>query len=126
MKRTIATLVLLFAVIFSALTQQAPRVTYTHNFPDEIQGEAKELFIKRFEKGRILYQINCAKCHSTKKDGEELLPVFTREALSNYELRIMNPDHSEEMSETRVNVTELYDISLFLTYNKKVVAEAKK
>jgi hypothetical protein len=85
-----------------------------------MKGEVKTEYIKIFEKGRILYNISCAKCHNFKEKGVELMPEFTKEHLAQYELRILNPKHEEELSETRVNAEELAQIMIFLTYYKKV------
>lgn len=53
------------------------------------------------------------------------MPEFTKEHLAKYELRIQNPDHEEELNETRVNAEELAQIMTFLTYYKKVAPEKK-
>lgn len=125
MKRLPATMFFLFAAFFSVKAQEGSKVLYTHNFPPEMKEDVKAQYIKLFEKGRILYQINCAKCHNTKEKGVELMPEFTKEHLAKYELRIQNPDHEEELNETRVNAEELAQIMTFLTYYTKVAAEKR-
>lgn len=124
MKRLPIIVVFLFAAFFSAHAQQGSKVLYTHSFPPAMKEEVKAEYIKLFEKGRILYQINCAKCHNTKEKGVELMPEFTKEHLAKYELRIQNPQHEDELNETRVNAEELAQIMIFLTYYTK--AEKKK
>ena len=111
---------LAFALFESIGQKSQPRVVYTHNFPAAMGDDVKNAYIKLFEKGRILYQVNCAKCHNTKIDGVELMPEFTKEHLAQYELRIQNPEHEEAISEMRVNAEELQNIMIFLTYYKKV------
>ncbi len=101
------------------------KITYTHNFPPAMDAEVKKSYVEIFEKGRILYKINCARCHNTKVNGQELMPEFTKEHLAKYELRIQNPKHEEALSETRVTAEELQQIMIFLTYYKKVEESVK-
>lgn len=121
MKRLSAVIFFLFLVFINGIAAQKsqPKIIYTHEFPSQMSEEVKKSYIKLFEKGRILYQINCAKCHNTKVKGVEVMPEFTKEHLAQYELRIQNPKHEEELSETRVNAEELQQIMIFLTYYKK-------
>ena len=115
---------LLFVAIvccmYSSAQKKQPKVIYTHNFPKEMTVAVKESYIKIFEKGKVLYQVNCAKCHNKIVDGVELMPEFTKEHLAQYELRVQNPEHEEPLSEMRVNAEELQQIMIFLTYYKKV------
>jgi len=105
---------------YGSAQKKQPKVMYTHDFPKEMNAVVKESYIKMFEKGRILYQVNCAKCHNKTVDGVELMPEFTKEHLAQYELRVQNPEHEEPLSEMRVNAEELQQIMIFLTYYKKV------
>lgn len=125
MNRFFTTLFFLFAVFFSAQTQQGAKVLYTHNFPPAITGDVRDQFIKLYEKGRVLYQINCAKCHNTTENGVERMPEFTKADLAKYELRVMNAEHESELAQTKVRAEELYQITLFLTYSIKVEPEKK-
>lgn len=125
MKRLPVMVFFLFAAFFSARAQQGSKILYTHSFPPEMKEDVKVQYIKLFEKGRILYQINCARCHNTKEKGVELMPEFTKEHLAKYELRMQNPEHEEELNETRVNAEELAQIMIFLTYYTKAGAEKK-
>lgn len=102
------------------------KAVYTHDFPPQMSEAVKNSYIKIFEKGKILYDINCAKCHNTIVAGIEVMPEFTKEHLAQYELRIQNPQHEESLSEMRVNAEELQQIMIFLTYYKKAGAEVKK
>lgn len=115
--------IILFLVIGftdeSMAQKSQPKAIYTHDFPPEMSEEVKKSYIKIFEKGRILYQVNCARCHNTKVKGVEVMPEFTKEHLAQYELRIQNSEHEEALSEMRVNAEELQQIMIFLTYYKK-------
>lgn len=92
---------------------------YTHNLPPAMNEEVRIAYTKLFEKGKVLYEVNCASCHNIKVNGVEMMPVFTKEHLAQYELRILNPAHEEPLSEMRVNAEELQQIMIFLTYYKQ-------
>ncbi|MEO6549788.1 MAG: hypothetical protein ABIN94_17435 [Ferruginibacter sp.] len=126
MKRIFILTFFLSVIILSAHSQQKANVVCTHDFPPAMKEEVKKEYIKLFEKGRILYQINCSRCHNTKVNGVELMPEFTKEHLAKYELRIQNPQHEEELNETRVNAEELAQIMIFLTYYKPVKSKKGK
>lgn len=95
------------------------KATYIHNFPPGMTDEVQKAYVGLFEKGRILYDINCAKCHNSIVKGIEVMPDFTKEHLAQYELRVQNPRHEEELSEMRINAEELQQVMIFLTYYKK-------
>ena len=122
----IITLISFSLFIHKANAQKSQqKIDYTHSFPAEMNNEVKKQYIPLFEKGKILYQINCAKCHNTKVNGVEQMPEFTKEHLAQYELRVQNAKHEEELTEMRVNAEELQQIMIFLTYYKKVEQNAK-
>lgn len=127
MKQLLAIIFLLFIIFMNGTMAQKSqhKVIYTHSFPPEMSEEVKKTYIKLFEKGRILYQVNCAKCHNTKVNGVEVMPEFTKEHLAQYELRIQNAQHEEALSEMRVNAEELQQIMIFLTYYKKAGQPSK-
>lgn len=126
MRQLYITTSFLFAAFCSGFAQQQEKkVLYTHNFPPAMKEEVKKEYVKLFEKGRILYQINCARCHNTKENDVEVMPEFTKEHLAKYELRIQNPQHEEELNESRVNAEELSQVMIFLTYYSRVVQKKK-
>jgi hypothetical protein len=89
------------------------------DFPKEMLTEVKADYQKIYDKGQILYNINCAKCHNTPQKKVEILPEFTLDQLKGYELRESNPRHVEGIPETQVSPEELGEIMIFLTYKKK-------
>lgn len=120
-KEVLFILILIAAIISKSVAQKkVAKAVYTHEFPVEMKADIKEAYVKLFEKGRILYEINCARCHNTVVKGIEVMPEFTKEHLAQYELRLQNPKHEEELTEMRVNAEELQHITIFLTYYKKV------
>jgi thioredoxin-related protein len=120
MKKIIATVLLSTTAFIMVCIAQQPKGMYTHNFPAEMDASVKDQYVKLFEKGRILYQMNCARCHNTKVKGIETMPEFTKEHLAKYELRLQNPQHESDLNEEKVTAEELQQIMIFLMYSKKV------
>lgn len=107
---------LVVAVCISACVSQQ-KITY-YDFPSDIAEEAKIANAKMLEKGRVLYDINCAKCHNKKEKGKMLLPDFTTEQLDSYIIRIKNEIHVNSLPETKVTAEELESIQFFFSYKK--------
>ena len=87
-----------------------------YQLPEEMKEPVKVEYAKLCDKGKILYDLNCAGCHNTRKRGKELIPDFTADQLETYKIR-----NSEVMgiTEEKVSAEELGYILLFLTYKKK-------
>ena len=113
--RTVFAFVVAF-VLYSCAISQA-KVVY--EFPGAMAEPVKTEFLKICEKGKILYDINCAQCHNLKKGRKELIPDFSSEQLKGYELRVANSQHEENMPDEKVTAEELGLISTFLLYKKK-------
>jgi hypothetical protein len=110
----------LFFIAFSFCTvcvAQKNKVTY--EFPPEMKDAVRADYIKQWEKGKVLYEINCAKCHNTVEKRRVIVPDFTPEQLRGYELRVTNAKHESEITETAVSTEELGIIMTFLSYKKK-------
>lgn len=103
-------------VIISACTSQK-KITYV--FPDEMAKPIQEEYARLSEKGRVLYEINCASCHTKKVKGKMVIPDFTEEQMGAYSIRIANEIHEDKVSEARVSAEELNLITYFFTYKKK-------
>ncbi len=116
------TFFILLVCIAATACKLPPKITY--EFPSEMLAHVKADYIKQWEKGRELYNLNCAKCHTTKKFGREVIPTFTDAQLEVYKVRVANTKHETEMSEERVSAEELAQIMVFLTYRKKTAAPA--
>ena len=95
-----------------------------YEFPPTMTGDVLDAYVADFNKGKILYDLNCSRCH-TKQDGRKLIvPDFTEEQLVNYELRVSNDEHLENMPETKVTEDELVLIMTYLRYKKKNVTDS--
>lgn len=104
----------------------APPAIQYYDFPSDIAEEAKTANIKKLEKGKILYNINCAKCHNKKVNGRIIIPDFTNEQLETYTIRIQNKVHVTNLAETKVTPEELEAIQFFFTYKKPARALNEK
>ena len=124
MKKTPILIAIVTAGIFLINCTSTNKISY--NYPDDIitDDTAKKKFVKQFNAGQILYKINCAKCHNTTVHGKEIIPDFTLEQLENYEIRIQNPKHEEDLRETNITLDELDEVILFLTYKKRNPVDA--
>ena len=108
--------VAIVAVSVSACAVSQAKIVY--EFPEAMAEPVKADFLKACEKGKILYDINCAQCHNIKKGRIELIPDFTPEQLKGYEIRVSNAQHEENMPDEKVTAEELGLISTFLLYKK--------
>lgn len=106
----------IFLVSFIACVTQ-PKIQY-YNFPDDIAEEAKIANLKMLEKGRVLYNINCAKCHTKKVNRRLIIPDFTTDQLDSYIIRIKNEVHVSTLTENKVTSQEMEAIQFFFTYKK--------
>ena len=112
-------LVAIVAVIVSLSACAVSQAKVIYEFPEAMSENVRSEFLKLCEKGKILYDLNCAQCHNIKKGRKELIPDFTPEQLKGYELRVSNAQHEENMPDEKVTAEELGLISTFLLYKKK-------
>jgi uncharacterized protein YicC (UPF0701 family) len=93
-----------------------------YNLPDDslsMNDSAKKEFVKSFDKGQIVYNLICAKCHNKIVNGLEVVPDFSLPQLMDYEIRIQYPIHQERLSPENLSATELDDVVNYLRYKKK-------
>jgi hypothetical protein len=109
-----STVVLLW---IEAFAQKKAKIVY--DFPPEMKEHVRVEYEKLCEKGRVLYEMNCAKCHNTVVKGREVVPDFKPEQLRGYELRVANERHESNLPDEQVTEEELGYIMSFLAYKKK-------
>jgi hypothetical protein len=98
-----------------------------YEFPDQMLPHVKIGYAEICAKGKILYDLNCAKCHTTKVRRKEIIPDFKEEQLNGYALRISNAKHEETLPDEQVSAEELGQITTFLKYKvKNKIKETKK
>lgn len=117
MKLHITTIALTCALGTISCVSSKSKITY--DLPAAMTGDIREGYIKQWEKGRILYEINCAKCHTTTVKGRKIVPDFAENQLVGYTLRVTNQKHEAELTDESVSTEELGLIMTFLTYKKK-------
>lgn len=90
-----------------------------YELPEAMKPEVKVEYAKLCDKGKILYDMNCAKCHNTETKHASLIPDFTQDQIRGYEIRVSNPKHEMSLLEEQITPEELGLISTFLMYKKK-------
>jgi hypothetical protein len=125
MKNIMAISVSFICVLVLIACASQPKLQY-YDFPSDIAPEAKTENLKMIEKGRILYNINCAKCHNKKLKGKIIIPDFTHEQLDSYSIRLKNEMHVSAIPESRITSEELEAIQFFFAYKKPSQATAGK
>ncbi len=115
-KYTINTILICSVCIMACVTSKSK---ITHDFPAAMSAEVREGYIKQWEKGKVLYEINCAKCHTSTVKGKTVVPDFTENQLVGYTLRVTNQKHEAALTDESVSTEELGLIMTFLTYKKK-------
>lgn len=94
--------------------------TLLFDYPDNMVADtAKKRFVKEFNKGKTLYNLNCAKCHNIMVEKKPVIPDFSLPQLMDYEIRIEYQAHEEDLKETNITHDELDLIVLYLRYKKK-------
>lgn len=119
----IVKLIVLSGSFLFFLSAAPPKVT--HQFPAEMKPEVKVEYIKMWEKGKILYDMNCAKCHNTKVKKIDIYPDLTSSQIKGYEIRVQNPQHEMSLLEEAITPEELGLVSTFLIYkaSNKIVGK---
>ena len=120
--KLISTIAILLLGIYSLKVfagDKKAKVTNLYAFPDAMAQPVRDQFLVLCEKGRILYDINCAKCHNTQEGNKTIIPDFTIEQLGAYSIRVANQKHEMNVSEENVSAEELALITTYLTYKKK-------
>jgi mono/diheme cytochrome c family protein len=110
-------LLLLIPVIVVLACNTPKKVTYV--FPVEMTAAVQASYTQICDKGKLLYDLNCAGCHTTKRGGKELIPDFTPEQLESYQIRIANQVHEPIMNDEQLPAEDLGFIMTFLTYKSK-------
>ena len=112
-------IILLSVYGFFVLSCGVQKNAVSYEFPTEMTESVRTQFKADCDKGKILYEINCAQCHNLSIKGKSVVPDFNPEQLKGYEIRVANARHEESMPDERVTAEELVYISTYLTYKKK-------
>lgn len=109
---------LLICVSFFCTISVSAQKKFTYEFPDGMPEYVRVDVRKQCEKGAVLYKLNCAQCHNVGK-RKKIVPDFEQGFLAKYALRMSNPQHEEQLPETKVTPEELAEICTFLAYKTK-------
>jgi len=119
------TLFILFCCLITFLCCKTKQ-TVVYELPNAMLSHVKIAYAQQCDKGKILYDLNCAKCHNTTVKRKQIIPDFKEEQLKGYELRVVNTKHAENLPDEQVTEEELGLIMTFLRYKKKNVIKTKK
>lgn len=124
MKRKLFVAAVLLISFGACMTQKKSNITPV--FPKEMSPTVQAGYLELWKKGQMLYDINCAGCHNQVVKRKIVIPEFTAEQLSAYEIRVRDPQHEMAVSESKVNTEELNFITIFLTYRHHDSVALKK
>jgi hypothetical protein len=89
-----------------------------YDIPSHYGKEARENAIDWFEKGKILYKIDCAGCHGIYKKGKDSVPNFTKTQIDNYNAMYIKGDPRNHSVASKLSPDQLYYILTFLRLRK--------
>lgn len=112
------------ALFMQCSSQKQPKVTYS--FPAIMTKPVRDHYTAICEKGRVLYEINCAGCHNKKVNGKTVIPDFSEAQMLGYALRVLNAEHEKALPEENITPEELGFINTFLMYKTRNTTTAKK
>lgn len=112
-------LVLIIAAISMMVIACRTQKKVAYEFPAAMAAPIQAAFAEQCDKGQVLYDMNCGKCHNKVVKGKKLIPDFTQEQLKGYEIRVTNAQHEMNLLEDRITPEELGLVSTFLLYKKK-------
>jgi len=101
---------------FLAYCNTQKKVEY--DIPSHYGKEARENAIDWFEKGKILYKIDCASCHGIYKKGKDSVPNFTKTQIDNYNAMYIKGDPRNHSVASKLSPDQLYYILTFLRLRK--------
>lgn len=91
----------------------------TYDFPSTMSAEVQKEYLRQCEKGAVLYEMSCAKCHTKKTTFSKKITDFTSAQLYSYEIRRSNQTHENMLTSETVTTEELGYIIVFLQYKKR-------
>jgi hypothetical protein len=96
---------------------QSKKMTY--EFPEAMTENVRKEYLRQCEKGAVLFDISCAKCHTKKTMFGKKIYDFTSEQLYSYEIRRSNKTHENTLTSETVTTEELGYIIVYLQYKKR-------
>jgi mono/diheme cytochrome c family protein len=100
------------------LVQCATKKKIEYDIPRDYGKQARANAIDWFEKGEILYKVNCASCHGIYKKGKESVPNFTKTQIDNYNAMYIKGDPKNHSVAQKLSQDQMYYILTFLRLRK--------
>ncbi|MBS1917405.1 MAG: c-type cytochrome [Bacteroidetes bacterium] len=100
------------------LAQCAAKKKVEYEIPPHYVKEQREKAIEAFEKGKVLFKINCAECHGIYKDGKENIPNFTKTQIDGYNAMYIKGDPRNHSVARKLSPDQLGSILTFLRLRK--------
>ena len=96
----------LFMLARCATTQQ----TFEYNINPNLTGQPRQDLLDQLDQGRVLYKLNCSKCHGIFTKGKNKIPNFTKIQVELYRARFaardsINHAFAQKMTPEDVNAT---------------------
>jgi hypothetical protein len=85
-----------------------------YDIPSHYTEQARENAIDWFEKGKILYKVDCAGCHGIYNKGKDSIPNFTKTQIDNYNAMYIKGDPKNHSVAAKLSPEQLYYILTFL------------
>jgi hypothetical protein len=85
-----------------------------YNIPPDYTPKARQAAIEKFEKGKVLFKINCASCHGIYEKGKETVPNFTKIQIDNYNAMFIKGDPKNHSVAAKLSQEQLNYILNFL------------
>jgi hypothetical protein len=111
MKNRVIIYVMLCLLFF---TYCATKKKTEYDIPSHYGVQARENAIDWFEKGKILYKVDCAGCHGIYKKGKDSVPNFTKIQIDNYNAMYIKGDPKNHSVASKLSPDQLYYILTFL------------
>jgi cytochrome c5 len=74
MRQNALPVTILFSLLLGCAVQKETGVQY--DFPPAMSEAVKASYTRQCEKGRVLYEHNCARCHNKVVKGRQVVPYF--------------------------------------------------
>ena len=108
------------------LTDCATHRKIKYNIPEDIKGNKREELLATLEKGRKLYEANCAACHGIFTKGKDGIPNFTDQQFDNYAAYAIKRDPTNHAVAANMSPEQLHEVIMFLKARKRKGADAQQ
>jgi mono/diheme cytochrome c family protein len=97
-----------------------------YSFPAAMSEAIRTEYEKMCDKGKVLYEMNCGKCHNVKVAGKWIVPDFTQEQIDGYEIRVGNAKHEQNLTDEAITPEELNLVTTYLMFKRRSGVEVKE